>query len=305
MSATKPELHELMQLRHTAQALGGAARHRVNSQISGLYASVFHGQGMEFEEVREYHEGDDIRNMDWRVTARTGTPHLKIFREERERSVLLCVDVGAHMNFGTRNVFKIVQAARIAALLGWQANNHGDRVGSLLFGRTLEGQAFHRPTRSSKALWQTLKVMTELDQYVANDAHSASHALNRLNRAAHHGSLIFLILDTNHVDAEFDRAVQQLAHRHELVVVPVDDAADYSLPAMGQIRFAGRNGESFVIDSNHTAGRRRFRQLWEQRRNTLLTNASKYGFTVIPVDTSDNINTVLINTFLRRLNRAS
>ncbi|WP_240992094.1 DUF58 domain-containing protein [endosymbiont of Riftia pachyptila] len=129
-----PQLNDLLELRHQAHTLGLASHHRVNSSFSGLYASVFRGTGLDFEEVREYREGDDIRNMEWNVTARTNTPHLKVFREERERSVVLCIDKGPHMSFGTRGTFKSVQAARAAALLGWAAARLNDRVGGMLFG---------------------------------------------------------------------------------------------------------------------------------------------------------------------------
>ena len=116
-----PQLDDLLELRHQARTLGVAAHHQVNSTFSGLYASVFRGTGLDFEEVREYREGDDIRNMDWLVTARTNVPHLKIFREERQRNVLLCVDTVQHMSFGTRGTFKSNQAARSAPLIGWAA----------------------------------------------------------------------------------------------------------------------------------------------------------------------------------------
>jgi len=130
----------------------------VNSTFAGVYASVFRGQGLDFEEVAEYREGDDIRNMDWKVTARTNEPHLKLYREERERSVLLCVDQGPRMQFGTRGAFKAIQAARAAALIGWAANRLNDRVGGILYG----GQTQHfRPTKDRRALWKLLKAMTD------------------------------------------------------------------------------------------------------------------------------------------------
>jgi uncharacterized protein (DUF58 family) len=136
-----PRLDDLLELRHQARTLGVAAHHLVNSTFSGLYSSVFRGTGLDFEEVREYREGDDIRNMDWLVTARTGRPHLKVFREERQRSVILCVDTGPHMSFGTRGTFKSIQAARTAALIGWAASKQHDRVGGVLFGNHRDGVA--------------------------------------------------------------------------------------------------------------------------------------------------------------------
>ncbi|MES9868803.1 MAG: DUF58 domain-containing protein, partial [Sedimenticola sp.] len=159
--ALTPRLDDLLELRHQAHSLGIASHHLVNTSFSGLYASVFRGTGLDFEEVRAYREGDDIRNMDWKVTARTNNPHLKIFREERERSVVLCVDQGPHMSFGTRGTFKSVQAARAAALLGWAANGLNDRVGGLLFGDTSEGLKHFRPTKDRRALWRLLKTLSE------------------------------------------------------------------------------------------------------------------------------------------------
>ena len=115
-------------------------------QASGDYASPFRGQGLAFHEVREYRFGDDIRSIDWRVTARTDKPHVKVFTEERERTVILCIDANAAMRFGTRGTFKSVQAARAAALLGWQANGSNDRVGCIVFGDVPGGMQFFAPT---------------------------------------------------------------------------------------------------------------------------------------------------------------
>ncbi|MFP4076828.1 MAG: DUF58 domain-containing protein, partial [Halochromatium sp.] len=149
-----PRLDDLLELRHQAHALGVSSHHLVNSTFAGLYASVFRGAGVNFEEVREYREGDDIRYMDWKVTARVDAPHLKIFREERERSVVLCVDRGPHMSFGTRGTFKSVQAARAAALIGWAASRLQDRVGGIAFGDPAQGLQHFRPARGRRALWQ-------------------------------------------------------------------------------------------------------------------------------------------------------
>ncbi len=124
---------ELIRLRSQASLPGLAPQRRVMTTQTGPYASPFKGRGIDFAEVRAYLPGDDIRNIDWRVTARTGQPHTKLFREERERPVLLLVDLGASMRFGTRVAFKSVLAARAAALLGWAAVGHGDRVGGVVF----------------------------------------------------------------------------------------------------------------------------------------------------------------------------
>ena len=150
MISLQPRLDDLLELRHQAHTLGLASHHLVNSSFNGLYASLFRGQGLNFEEVREYREGDDIRYMDWKVTARTNEPHLKVFREERERSVVLCVDKGPHMSFVTLGTFKSVQAARAAAMIGWAASRLNDRVGGMAFGDMAAGLQHFRPSRGRR-----------------------------------------------------------------------------------------------------------------------------------------------------------
>ncbi len=190
--ALRPALDELLELRHQAHALGIASRHLVGSSFAGVYASVFRGQGLDFEEVREYHEGDDIRSMDWKVTARTNEPHLKLYREERERSVLLCVDQGPRMQFGTRGTFKAVQAARAAALIGWAASRMHDRVGGILYGA--QPQHF-RPTKDRRALWRLLKALAEEPGTSPDVPDALAGALRRADRGAPTGSLVFVIGD--------------------------------------------------------------------------------------------------------------
>ncbi len=117
----------------------------IRAQQSGAYLSAFKGRGMEFEEARPYQPGDDIRNLDWRVTARTGKPHTKLFREERERPILLWVDYRNTMFFATKGVYKSVIAARAAALLAWSAHHHGDRVGGIIFSEQIHHELKPRP----------------------------------------------------------------------------------------------------------------------------------------------------------------
>ncbi len=188
-----PRLDELLELRHQAHTLGLASHHLVNTTFSGLYASVFRGQGLNFEEVREYREGDDIRNMDWKVTARTNEPHLKVYREERERSVVLCVDHGPHMFFGTRGTFKSVQAARAAALLGWAANSVNDRVGGMLFGDADTGLVHFQPTKDRRAVWRLLKEMANPVRRAQHGIDCIDLVLKRADRGSGTGSLIFVI----------------------------------------------------------------------------------------------------------------
>ncbi|MCX6990048.1 MAG: DUF58 domain-containing protein [Chlamydiae bacterium] len=144
-----PELDDLIALKKQNSSFSRVSRRSVMSMASGNHQSPFRGQGLEFDSVREYVPGsDDIRTIDWKVTARMGSPHVKLFRQDRERHTIICVDRNTSMQFGTKNTFKSVQAARIASLLGWHALGEQDRVSSLLFGDVPGGVQFFPPKRT-------------------------------------------------------------------------------------------------------------------------------------------------------------
>jgi len=292
--ALYPRLDDLLELRHQAHTLGLASHHLVNSHFSGLYASVFRGTGLDFEEVREYREGDDVRNMDWKVTARINAPHLKVFREERERSVVLCVDQGPHMNFGTRNTFKSIQAARAAALLGWAANGLHDRVGGLLFGNSQSSTHHFRPTKDRRALWRLLKALSEKSEHPASDTDPLLHALQQVERGTLVGSLIFVIADFNRNISTLESTLGRLSQRHTLVMIPVDDPADQLLPDMGRTLFSDPFGELIEVDTSDSESRRSYSEGWERRRQQLKGVSNVLGIPVIPVSTSDDVQHALM-----------
>ena len=290
-----PKLDDLLELRHQARAQGVAANHLVNSTFSGLYASVFSGTGLEFDEVREYREGDDIRNMDWLVTARTNVPHLKVFREERQRSVFLCIDSGPHMSFGTRGTFKSIQAARTAALIGWAASKQHDRVGGVLFGNPATGIRYFRPTPGRRGLWRLLRALTEPIERGDTDESQLIAALQRLDSGSDTGSLIFVIAPINQVTVGLEQTLGSLRQRHDVVLLPVDDPADRDLPPMGPIIFSNAAGELLEVDTDNEAGRQAFREDWEQRREELQQLTYRLGIGLIPVSTSEDVHRALIS----------
>jgi len=299
----QPALDDLLELRHQAHTLGLSSHHLVNSSFSGLYASVFRGQGLNFEEVREYAEGDDIRNMDWKVTARTGDPHLKVFREERERSVMLCVDQGPHMNFGTRGTFKSVQAARAAALLGWAANGLHDRVGGILFGNQDQNQSYFRPTKDRRALWRLLKALTSTvaEESGSSTPHLLADTLTKANRGVGTGGLIFVIADFNQPLLDLKKSLSQLYQHHSVVLLPVDDPADKELPDMGQAIFRDAEGHLVTVDTSNAAGRQTYRDQWQQRRSELIQIANSLGIAVIPLLTNEDVHGTLMHGLERRI----
>jgi len=300
-----PRLDELLELRHQAHTLGIASHHLVNTTFSGLYASVFRGQGLNFEEVREYREGDDIRNMDWKVTARTDEPHMKVYREERERSVVLCVDHGPHMFFGTRGTFKSVQAARAAALLGWAANSVNDRVGGMLFGDADSGLVHFQPTKDRRAVWRLLKEMANPVRRAQHGIDCIDMVLKRADRGSGTGSLIIVIGDFNRELKELDRTLGRVCQKHSVVLVPVDDPADREIPSVGRALFRDAEGRMVEIDTDDVEGQRAFRERWEARRANLVKLANRLGVAVIPVQTSSDVHYSLMSGLaLRARSRA-
>jgi uncharacterized protein (DUF58 family) len=300
-----PRLDELLELRHQAHTLGLASHHLVNTTFCGLYASVFRGQGLNFEEVREYREGDDIRNMDWKVTARTNEPHLKVYREERERNVVLCVDHGPHMFFGTRGTFKSVQAARAAALIGWAANSVNDRVGGMLFGDADSGLVHFQPTKDRRAVWRLLREMANPVRRAQHGVDCIDLVLKRADRGTGTGSLIFVIGDFNRDLQGLDKTLGQVCQKHSVVLVPVDDPADREIPGLGRALFRNAEGRMVEIDTDDPEGRRAFTERWEARRANLMMLANRLGVAVIPVQTSVDVHHALMSGLaLRARSRA-
>ncbi len=210
---------------------------RIRARLSGQYTSPFKGRGMEFDESRPYQPGDDIRSIDWRVTARTGRTHTKLYCEERERPVLLWVDYRRPMFFASRTAFKSVLAAQAAALLAWSSSQHGDRLGGLIFSEDTHTEL--RPKRGKSA---TLHFIQQLSQHAAWDninptkqrqTQSASKALNRLRRVARPGSLIFLISDFRNMDKHSEEALAQLSRHNDLVMLFIHDPLEAQLPPAG------------------------------------------------------------------------
>lgn len=292
MRRLTPDLNDLLELRHQAHSLGLASRHQVNSVLCGLYQSVFRGQGMDFEEVREYREGDEIRNMDWRVTARTGIPHLKVFREERQRTVMVCLDIGNHMNFGTRGTFKSIQAARTGALLGWAASASQDRVGAILYGDPA-GLKLFSPCRSKRELWRILNAMTNTAYKPTPNGQALFEAMEKMIRGSVTGSLIAVIGDFNVELAYFEQLLGRLRQRHEIVLFPIEDAADKEIPAMGRVVFAQSDGTQLELDTDNAAGRLRYQQEWETKRRRLDVICRRLKVDIIPIATHVDVHHAL------------
>jgi len=225
-------LQELLALRGEAGRLDLVTSGKILATRSGGHLSRFRGRGMEFDESRVYQPGDDARNMDWRVTARAGTPHVKLFREERERPLLLLVDQGPSMRFGTRVAFKSVVATQAAALLAWAAADRGDRVGGLVFDERSHFE--HRPAARTQGLLPLLQASA-----VGGRAGGAAGlgdvlvAADQLVHLARPGSLIFILSDFHHLTRERSLWLARLGRASEVVLVHIRDPLEELAPPPG------------------------------------------------------------------------
>lgn len=248
--------HKLIALQGDAKLLN-LPKNRVRSAYSGSYLSRFKGRGMEFDEARPYQPGDDVRNIDWRVTARTNKPHSKVFREERERPVLLWVDFRSAMFFGTRQYYKSVLAAKLAALLAWKSAQQGDRLGGFLFSD--ESHMEIRPGRGTSSALHMIKQLSAFSQVGEQGGipkavnGDADHAMNRLLKSTRPGSLIYLISDFRHLSEQLESTLARLGRHNEVQLIHVYDPLEQQLPVEGYYRITDGEVETQINASDKQA----------------------------------------------------
>ncbi len=282
-------LAELIEQRHPASKLDLGQRKRALSLLSGPNKTNFRGRGIDFEEVRAYQPGDDIRTIDWRVTARTGSAYTKLFREERERQVLVCVDQRTSMFFGSRTCCKSVLAARLGALLSWAALQRGDRLGGLVFSE----QEHHeiRPRRSRRSVLGLLNALTAMNNALPLAAPAQPQGfvdmLVELRRIARPGSALFLVSDfRGALENGALEQLYQLARHLEITALHCSDPLEQALPDAG--RYAVTDGESRVqLFTGDPRLRSSFAEQFSERLNTLRHSLGKLGIPLIEASTAD------------------
>ncbi len=225
-------------------------RGMVNDVFSGEYHSVFKGRGMEFSEVREYQIGDDIRTIDWNVTARMGHPFVKIFEEERELTVMLLVDVSSSGNFGTHERMKGEIAIEICALLAFSAIKNNDKVGLIIFTDKIEKFI---PPKKGKS--HVLRVLRELLYHKPQGTQTnIANALEYLNRVTRRRSVVFLVSDF--LNTGYEKALQIANRRHDMVAITITDPRELELPDVGFIELEdAETGEIVVVDTSYVGVR--------------------------------------------------
>lgn len=256
-ATTHIALPQLIRLQADARALKLPAAKQVRSRQAGLQRSPRRGRGMAFAEVRQYQPGDDIRSIDWRVTARRQSPHTKLYEEERERPVLLLCDLGPSLFFASTGAYKQVRCAQLAAILAWLALWAGDQVGGIVFdGQSLTVQ---RPARRKRSVLQLLDTLANLQRVRGQDTAGLSPnrpvadldtALGEARRVAHTGSRIFVISDFIHLSDDTSRLLGALAKHNTVSALQIVDPLELKLPDKGQFAIAGEDGPVWFDGGN-------------------------------------------------------
>ncbi len=270
----------------------------VNESLAGEYHSVFKGRGMEFDEVREYQHGDDVRDIDWNVTSRTGHPFVKRYVEERELTVVLLVDASASGSFGSHKKSKGEIAADISALLAFSAIRNNDRVGALLFTDKVE--KFIPPRRGSK---HVLRVIRELLFHRSErTGTSIQQALDHLNLVLHKKAVVFLISDL--LDQGFEQSLKVANRRHDMIIIQVQDPREYELPDVGILELMdAETGEVIYVDTALAKVRASYRENWEKNRVRLAKFFEANRMDHIVVDTIQPYDAPLVQFFKKRARR--
>ena len=233
----------------------------VDQVFSGEYHSVFKGRGINFAEVREYDYGDDIRTIDWNVTARTGTPHVKIFEEERELTVMLLVDVSASGDFGTRERMKGDLAVEVCSLLAFSAIKNNDKVGLIIFSDRVE--KFVPPRKGRRHVLRVLREM--LYHEPAGRTTDLGAALEYLSRIIRRRAVVFVVSDF--VSKPFEKALGVAGRRHDVVALRVRDRRESELPPIGLVELEdAETGERLVVDTSNRDFRAAFASRGEEER---------------------------------------
>lgn len=270
----------------------------VNNIFSGEYQSAFKGRGMEFSEVREYTFGDDVRQIDWNVTARSSEPYIKVFEEEREQTLMLCVDISPSGYFGSHSQTKMELAIEICAVLAFSAIKNGDKVGLVLFSDKIE-----KVVPPKKGRTHVLRLIREL--YTTKPDGTSTNigeALSYVNRLLTRRSI--LVLASDFQDENFEKQHRITSQKHDLVNLVINDRLEEDLPDIGIVPFRdAETGKESLVDTSSKKVREAYRKRVQERKNSLQEYFLKNKMDSIDVYTNESYIKPLINFFQRRISR--
>lgn len=290
---------ELQELMRQVRLIELRTTRLVTGMFSGLYLSSFKGRGIEFDEIHEYNPGDDVRAIDWNVTARTGRPYIKRFVEEREMTVLIAVDVSASGHFGTRQRFKNELEAEITATLALSAVRNNDRVALLLF--TDEVERFHPPRKGRNHVMKIIRQLLTIQP--RSKGTSLVRMLNYLSAVTRRRALVFIISDFR-TSEDYTHQLQVVARRHDVVAIRVTDPAEDELPDVGLLRLQdAETGAEKVVDLSNKKVRELIKKRSAARIAQFATEFKALGIDTITVPTTGTFSDALQGFFNNRIRR--
>ena len=273
----------------------------VNDFFGGDYHSNFKGRGMTFSEVREYVPGDDVRSIDWNVTARTGKPHIKIFEEERELSVLILIDVSSSGVFGSKKDLKIDLGVEIAAMLSFSAIKNNDKVGLALFSDKIE--KYIPPKKGKKHVLRLITDIVNHDFENSNKRTSIKTAIDFANKISKRKSVIFLISDF--IDDNFWNELKFLNFKHDVIGLQIYDSYERNFPNVGLINIHdSETGENTWIDTTSKKNRDKFQKNSNEKLDKFSKKCKNIGFDLLQINTDDDYIKFLMQFFRSRAKRS-
>jgi uncharacterized protein (DUF58 family) len=292
-------LTTMVRLRYGARELSGFPKIQARQMLAGGHKSSFRGRGMDFDQVRLYQPGDDVRTIDWRVTARTQTPHTKIFSEERERPILVITDLRGPMFFGSQQL-KSVIACEISAALAWAGLSANDRAGGIVFGQ--QQQVDVKARRSHHAVLQFIHALQEYSAKLLQpqeDRYSLAEMLEESRRFTATGSSIFIISDFHDLNDQCERHLFELARHGSLNLCHVYDEIETVLPDPSL--YAVSDGQQHtILDTSNKELRQRFEKDFTDRSARLRKLSEKFSAGLLPFSTADNVMSVLVRAYGKR-----
>lgn len=306
-SATHVTNKELISLQQQAHKLDMSRRSYARSSSTGAHHSQFRGRGMDYQESRIYQAGDDIRNMDWRVTARAGKPHTKLYQEERERPVVLVVDFNPGMFFGSTKSLKSVLAAKVATLIAWSTASKGDRIGALIINSSHHELSPKMGKRGVLQLIRELVIHSDPNNGL-NQSSEKSHTrmndeLKRLRRLAKPGSLVFLISDFYDIDDETSAHLRQISRHNDIQAIQIVDPLELTPPPPDRYTVTDGNA-SGIVNTKSKKGYDKYQQYFSDHHQKLKDLMQKQNIPLIQLSTEDDVLLALQKSFGNSKQRA-
>jgi len=285
---SKELLHKIKQIQIRSKFLASEI-------FAGEYESAFRGLGMEFEEVREYQPGDDVRAIDWNVTARMGNPYVKIFREERELSVVFLMDASASLDFGTRESSKRELAAELSAVLAYAAIKSNDKVGFITF--TDEVEKYIPPKKGAGHVWQVIREVLTFKP--KGKGSNLANALEFLSRVLPRKAVCFLISDF--IAPDFEKALGIASRRHDLISLVLIDPREKKIPPLGWMLLSDlENGQQAWVNTNSYLFQKKFESQQVERLNALFNRFQLLGIDACPISADQDYVNALLRLFRER-----